>query len=239
MDANQFFYSLFLVDDSNRPTCFIGSAFPIVPTGGLLTCRHVVSVNIPKEHAIAVFDPSTAEYRRIPHPPVLPSDPGVDIAYLPEAAGVAKTEFFPILLPSALKIGESVYTYGFFSSGGDVERGYFAGKVVSFFRYKQTPNQASLMLPYPILEGMSGSPVLTYHNGPKLVGIATGNRTSRIVAAETIEYKDEKREFKETINRIVEFGIAYHCDAVVRFLEQIEVSDFVVSDSRVSIPGLE
>lgn len=38
----------------------------------------------------------------------------------------------------------------------EIEQGYFAGRIVNF---SKTP---SLTLPYPIIEGMSGSPVLTY-----------------------------------------------------------------------------
>ena len=28
-----------------------------------------------------------------------------------------------------------------------------------------------MTLSYPIIEGLSGSPVLTYHNGPKALGV--------------------------------------------------------------------
>lgn len=242
MEIGQFFYKLFVVDHSNHPTSFMGSAFPITPGGGLLTCRHVLDVAIPEGHAMAIFDPVTSQFKRIAHPPVLPSDSAIDMAYLPDAFGRPKAEFFPILTPPVLKIGENVYSFGFFSIGGgveDVEQGYFAGRIVSFFRHEQGVSQASLTLPFPILEGMSGSPVLTYHNGPKLVGVAIGNRASRILASEVMQYKDETMEFKETVNRIVEFGVAYHCAAVIQFLAQAGVAGYVVSDSRVEVPGLE
>ena len=41
-----------------------------------------------------------------------------------------------------------------------------------------------MSLSYAVIEGLSGSPVLTYHNGPKLVGMCWGNLQSRIVASE-------------------------------------------------------
>ena len=86
---------------------------------------------------------------------------------------------------------------------------------------------------------MSGSPVLTYHNGPKLVGVAIGNRSSRILASEVIQYKDDKVDFRETVNRIVEFGVAYHCAALIHFLTEAHAAGHVVSDSRIEMAGLE
>ena len=85
---------------------------------------------------------------------------------------------------------------------------------------------------------MSGSPVLTYHSGPKVVGICIGNRSSRILASEIIEYKDNRSEFKETVNRIVEFGVAHHCAAIAVFLSQVGAQDFIVSSGQVEVPGL-
>jgi hypothetical protein len=242
MEIDNFFYKLFRVDKSSQPTAFIGSAFPVAPGGGLLTCRHVVDVRIPEGYAIAVFDRSVSAFAVIAHPPVLPPDPNIDMAFLPDAFGRSKTEFFPILSPQELKIGEDVYSFGFFSIGGgmaDIEQGYFGGKIINFFRHEHAVDQASFMLPFPVLEGMSGSPVLTYHNGPKLVGLAIGNRSSRILASEILEYKDDKTEFKETVNRIVEFGVAYHPAAIIQFLTLAGVAGFVVSQERVAVPGLE
>ena len=242
MDISRFFYRLFLVDSENLPTTFIGSAFPVTPDGGLLTCRHVVDLSIPSGHAIAVYDPVISRFSRISRCPVLSVNPEVDIAYLPNAFEHPKTEFFPILSPSQLKIGEDVYTFGYFSIGGgpeNVEQGYFSGRIVNFFRHEYEVDQASLMLPFPVLEGMSGSPVLTYHNGPKLAGIAIGNRSSRILAHEIFEFKDGQTEFKETINRIIEFGVAYHPAAIIQFLSRTGVKGFIVSDQKVEVQGLE
>lgn len=242
MQIDAFFYKLFLTDESGKPSAFLGSAFPVAPDGGLLTCRHVVNVDIPEGSGIAVLDHATGQFTRITEQPILPVDTGIDMAFLPRALGRSKPEFFPVLLPELLKIGESVYSFGFFSIGGtvgDVEQGYFSGSIINFFRHEQGPTQASFMLPYPVLEGMSGSPVLTYHNGPKLVGLAIGNRSSRILASEIFEYRDDKTEFKETVNRIVEFGVAYHPAAVVQFLARAGVQGFVVSGDRLNLPGLE
>lgn len=242
MEISRFFYKLFLIDEAGRPTSFLGSTFPVTPNGGLLTCRHVSNVTVPRGHAIAVFDSEHSKLTPIVSAPVYPTNPKIDLAFLPNALGRNKPEFFPLLSPPALKIGEDIYSFGFFTIGGSVnsvEQGYFAGKIVNFFRHERSIEEASLTLPFAVLEGMSGSPVLTYHNGPKVVGIAIGNRSSRILASEVIEYKDERTEFRETVNRIVEFGVAYHCGAIVQFLAQAGASGYLVADGQVSVPNLE
>jgi len=242
MEISRFFYKLFLIDGAERPTNFLGSAFPVTPNGGLLTCRHVVNVSVPQGHAIAVFDSERSKLTPIFSAQVYPTNPKIDLAFLPNALGRNKLEFFPLLSPPVLKIGEDIYSFGFFAIGGgvnSVEQGYFAGKIVNFFNHERSIEAASLTLPFAVLEGMSGSPVLTYHNGPKVVGIAIGNRSSRILASEIIEYKDERTEFRESVNRIVEFGVAYHCGAIVQFLNQAGASGYLVSDGRVSVPNLE
>ncbi len=242
MEIVRFFYKLFLVDDTHQPKSFLGSAFPVVPNGGLLTCRHVVDIKIPSGHAIAVLDSELSRLTPMTAAPIYPTNPKIDLAFLPNALSRQKPEFLPLLSPQALKIGEDVYSFGFFAIGGGVsavEQGYFAGKIVNFFRHEQSVDEASLTLPFPVLEGMSGSPVLTYHNGPKVVGLAIGNRSSRILASEIIEYKDEKTEFRETVNRIVEYGVAYHCSAIVQFLARAGAQGYLVSEERVSVPSLE
>ena len=86
---------------------------------------------------------------------------------------------------------------------------------------------------------MSGSPVLTYHNGPKVVGVGCENRQHRISISEVLEYKDSQREYKESINRIVEYGLAYHPISIMAFLSSININDFLVSEKGEQIPGLE
>jgi hypothetical protein len=86
---------------------------------------------------------------------------------------------------------------------------------------------------------MSGSPVLTYHNGPKIVGVGFGNRQHRVVASEVLEYKDTQCEYKESINRIVEYGQAYHSFSIIHFLISVSVDGFLISDKNEQIPGLE
>jgi hypothetical protein len=78
-----------------------------------------------------------------------------------------------------------------------------------------------------------------YHNGPKVVGIGIGNRQTRILASEILEFRDGNTEFRKTINRIVEYGVGHHPSAIVKFLMQAGIQGFVASTARVTIPNLE
>jgi len=239
MEIARFFYQLFKVDSSGNKLAFIGSAFTIAPNGGLLTCRHVVDIQLKDSERIAVFDSEAGRLVTVSDI-IFPFDSKIDLAFITNAFQRSKPEFFPILTPSILLIGEDVYSFGFFAIGGgsaEIEQGYFSGEIINFF--KSEANTNSFMLPFPIIEGMSGSPILTYHNGPKVVGLAYGNRSSRILASEVLEYKDTHKEIKETVHRIIEFGVAYHCASIIRFLTEIGITGQVVSDSNVEIPNLE
>ena len=241
MNAALLFYKLYILDASGLPVQFLGTAFPVAPNGGFLTCRHVVDVKLAPGQSIAIFDNEAAKFTRLSTTPIFPKDSNVDIAFVPNALGRHKSEYFPLLSPQTLKIGEDVYSFGFFAIGGDsraVEQGYFAGRIINFFNHEKSVAQASFTLPYAVLEGMSGCPVLTYHNGPKVVGIAIGNRSSRILASEIIEYEDDRRHFKESVNRIVEFGVGHHCAAIANFLREAAVQGVVVSSENVQIAGL-
>src|SRR5712691_643195 len=86
-----------------------------------------------------------------------------------------------------------------------LNRGTSQGELSTSSNYEESDEQARMTLPFPVLEGMSGSPILTYHNGPKVVGIGIGNRQTRILASEVIEFREDNAEFRESINRIVEY----------------------------------
>lgn len=240
MDINRLFYRLYSLDSTGQPLAFLGTCFPIGPGGNMLTCRHVVQATLSQDACLGIFDNELGVYRKLSQNPIIYQNPHADLAFLPNALGRPKDDYFPVLTPQVLRVGEDVYSYGYFSIGGSsaqVESGYFGGKIVNFHQLEH--QQAVMMtLPYAVIEGLSGSPVLTYHNGPKVVGVATGNRSSRVLAAETSSYKDDKFEFRETINRIVEFGTAMHCVSIACFLTGVPGSGMVISDQTVPIPGL-
>jgi hypothetical protein len=143
-------------------------------------------------------------------------DATLDLAFLPEVLA-RESKHFPLLSAGDLYVGHDVYTYGFYSPSGRIENiadDYFKGNVVSF----RTERHVTATLSYPVIEGLSGSPVLMYHNGTKLVGVCFGSESQRVLASETVELKDGEREYRETVNRIVEFGLAYRSEVIEGFM---------------------
>jgi hypothetical protein len=230
-----FFYRLYRTS-GGKPVAYLGTAFPVKPNGGLLTCRHVVDITLENGEAVCVLDNEretlvsveTVQY---------PIEPSLDLAFLPEGLRRAKPEYFPVLDPTQIFVGEDVYSFGSFVVSGETQEGYFKGNIVNFGR--STPGgHAVLTLSYPVVEGLSGSPVLTYHNGPKVVGLAYGSRSSRVTAAEVLDYDDGNVRVRETVNRIVEFGVAYHAATLVAAADDLGF-DLHVSSEALDIPGLE
>jgi hypothetical protein len=224
MEANGLFYKIYAHGhESHR---FLGSGFSI-SSDCVLTCRHVVAGLRPAEEII-LTDFLHSFHIRVKAPPILPQDETIDIALLHCDFQPPRNRYFPLLPLADLQVGADVYSYGFFLSGeARIEPGYFGGKVVNFSKHR---DHNCITLPYPILEGMSGSPVLTYHDGPKVVGIGIGNRSSRILASEIFEFKDAATHYKETVNRIVEYGMAHHTATIDSFLRSAGISGYVVTD---------
>jgi Trypsin-like peptidase domain len=238
MQIDTFFFRLFKTDSNDQPLAYLGTAFPVEPDGGLLTCRHVVDVEFEEGQSLSVLDGERGTFARI-NDLRFPNDPAFDIAFLPNALGRPKSEFLPLLEPSSVRIGEDIYTFGYFVRAGQPikpEAGYFKGNIINFADVSSS--RPTLTLSYPVIEGLSGSPVLTYHNGPKVVGLAFGSTSSRVLASEVLEYEDGDLKLKESINRIVEFGLAHHAAGLVSAADELGAGVRVSTD-HLEIPGLE
>ena len=235
MLIKSFFHSIYLTGPDLEPRRFLGTAFPITPNGGLITCRHVIDVDKEEDEQLAVWD---EELKRM-----VPIDETSirytrvwDISFIPDALGRPKKEFFPILCPDRILMGLDVYSVGYYKTRTNIDVGYFKGHIVNFPRSDSTLDLTVVSLAYPVIEGLSGCPVLTYHHGPKVAGLCYGNIQSRVLASEVLDYQDDQLQLKETINRIVELGQAYHACVLIKFLEEVGVQDHVVSSDNV--PGI-
>lgn len=233
------FYRIYKAKNG-KPIYFLGTAFPITKSGGFMTCRHVVDVKLSDGELIAIFDQEAQKL--VPVKEIhFPDDTNLDIAYIPNALAENKGTYLPIIEPETLRVGEHVSTFGFFNETEDhikTQEAYFAGNIVNF---SKAPNSehAAITLPFAIIEGMSGAPIIDYHYGNKLAGMVIGSKSARIVASESIEYEDDKLQYKETINRIVEFGVGYHATTIIQALKDLGIEDMLITNTDVDIPGLK
>ena len=235
-----FFFKVCKIDKDGNLAAYLGMAFPIAPGGCLLTARHVVDVELAQDERLALVD-HYGQHRYPVETPLFSEDPSFDLACIRSSALRDRNEHLPILPLQHIMMGLDVHTFGHFLPAGDrirTRHGYFKGHVVNVT--EAMPNgHAALTLSYPFLEGLSGSAVLAYHNGTKIVGLATGNAISQIVAREHTEYTNAGRDIheKETIKRVVELGQAHHVSAIVNFAREHSLPITVTSE-RTEIEGL-
>ena len=86
---------------------------------------------------------------------------------------------------------------------------------------------------------LSGSPVMLYHNGTKATGICYGSEQQRVLASEIVDSHDGDVHYRETVNRVVELGLALRSEAITSFAAEIPDCEPVVTADRVPDPELE
>ena len=240
MEIAPFFFRVYKIDKSSNPIAYLGMAIPIAPGGYLLTARHVIDVNSSEDERIAIVDHDGRHLYPV-ETTLFSEDPTLDLACIRSSALQDRNAYLPILPLQHVIMGLDVHTFGHFLPAGDKIRtrhGYFKGHVVN--GSEAMPNgHAALTLSYPILEGLSGSAILTYHNGPKIVGLAIGNAISHIVAHEHTEYANPEKGIreKELIKRVVELGQAHHVSAIVNFAREHSLP-IKMTANRTEIDGL-
>jgi Trypsin-like peptidase domain len=239
IDTLSYYFPVVAVRDDDQVVGFRGTAFAVAPGGCLVTCRHVVETDDGSRPAI--FDRAHNRVLNVSEI-ATPPESTIDLAYLPNALGdPPPSEFMPLMTPSGVIPGTSVTGAGFYATGNPfpIELGSFSGNIVASRPRGPTQAYPTLALQFPVIEGMSGAPITTYHHGTKVYGVCYGSESRRVVAAEAIEVEEGETRYKETVHRIVEVGLAFHANVVAAFLADVGAEDFVVSDGRVEGTGLE
>ena len=228
VDPKKFLYPIVSLGADGQAEYLRGNAFPVTTDGSLLMCRHVTSAA--EGTTLAVLDLETGQSAAITNV-VYPRDPSLDVAFLPGVLG-RETHRLPLLPPENVLVDQDVYTPGFYSPSSRIETvadGYFKGNIV---RVQTVRGYSTATLSYPIIEGLSGSPVLQYYNGVKLIGMCFGSESQRVLAAEVVEVDDGEMKYRETVNRIVEFGLAYRSETLETFLASTNSPPPVVTAER-------
>jgi hypothetical protein len=219
-----------------------GSAFAVTPTGGLITCRHVVDVPLKTGDVLGVTDQTRGVWQGIDQASIAYPDDRLDLAFIPHALRRA-SGYIPLLPDSNTLTGTDVHTWGFYErstdDGVELTSGFFRGAIINREAAGPTMPHGDISLPFPIVEGLSGAPIIDYHNGTKAVGIAYGSTSQRVQAFEDIHVTEDGREIIERTMRVVEFGRAFPASTIIAFLQAAGATDYLVTEGSVEgVPGL-
>lgn len=195
MNPQLFIYRIsHLSKDSHLTYC--GVAFPITDKGDFLTCYHVLNQKMETGDTMVIYDNERQMFQTIEDNVI--HEATRDVSILVNPLRRPKSEYLPLLDPKEILTGEDVYTYGYYKNmwnKGNIDNGYFKGNVVNILPNSLAGGEMCLTTSFPIIEGLSGSPLMTYHNGVKLVGLNLGNNQHRVQQSVVSEYKDEKKTF--------------------------------------------
>jgi hypothetical protein len=218
---------------------FLGNAFPVTPSGGLLTCRHVAPQVDANGDAVelAVLDVGAGRWNAV-ETVLYPDDESLDLAFIPGAIRRTGVEQLTLLKPSEASLGEEVKAFGYILDegfGGEQPLDVLAqvGHIVSV-----RPRGSRVMksgypswgLSFPVVEGLSGSPLVTDHGRLLLIGLCYGSEQQRIAAHEATVVEGSGTTLREEIHRIIEFGLAFQVTVLEAFLQSVAAGEYMVSD---------
>ena len=244
MDRRKLFFPVFQLGTDGRPVAYRGNAFPVTADNGLLTCRHVVEVRDADNTLLPIGVMNTETGRIKPVETVtVPDSPDLDLAFIPDGVERESRGYFPMLPDAQLALGTDVYSLGHYARGGSLDAltiGYFSGKVVTARTGDADKGDwGGLALPYAVIEGVSGSAILTFHSGSKLVGICHGSESQRVLAYEVVDMQDGDVRYREEVHRIVEFGQGYPASTIEWFLRSESIDGFMVTAESPEIADID
>jgi Trypsin-like peptidase domain len=244
VDRRPLFFPVFQLSMEGRPVAHVGNAFPVTADNGLLTCRHVIELRGADDSLlpVGVMNTETGHIKPV-EAATVPDAADLDLAFIADGVERESRGYFPLLPDAQLALGTDVFSLGYYTEGAAVESltaGYFSGKIVTGKTGDpERGDWGSLALAYAVIEGVSGSAIVTYHHGNKLVGICHGSLSQRVMAYEVIDMHDGDVRYREQVHRIVEFGQGYPAGTIEWFLRSQSIERFTVTADRVDIPDIE
>jgi hypothetical protein len=148
-------------------------------------------------------------------------------------------EPWPFFGKSFVNIGSDIEVYGYLyeplgSNELQFRERYLKGHILGISRESNYPD--SFELNFPILFGMSGSPLLrhlplegTNKIQTGVVGCVYGSRESEVVHHKVVSTED----YEERVSKIVELGLAYMQEAIFSIFENTDI-EIKIYDNRGS-----
>lgn len=204
----------------------LGSAFYIGEDGLFATCAHVLRSKRESE-VLCAMDLRTREFETIGDVRLhTHADFGVG------RVSFENTKWFRPQRTIPIRMGDDAMSFGFVSSGRsaqglDITWRLLKGHIVRVDRAPPPMMRAvsTCELSYPAVSGFSGTAVLT-PSKPQLLGLLYQSREITIQAFGYEERLENGNVERESVHRVVEFGLAHVLADIEVFLEELGVEAF-------------
>ena len=209
---------------------FLGTGFFIDKKGHLVTCRHVVE-DIGENENLFAYQFSTDQYFKLD---ILRSSPKYDISLCKSDSPMLK-QFWVFFDESFIDMGSNVEVYGYAyepvgSNDIPFRQRYLKGYITGFSREDSYPD--SYELSFPVLAGMSGSPLVCHipfegEDRPRtgIIGCVYGSRESEIVR-HTVVKEDN---YEERVSKVYELGMAYKIQSLFSLFSGFDLDIYVTT----------
>lgn len=200
---------------------FAGSCFFIDEKGTAITCAHIIE-KLAENEELFTFDVKTRKNQKVSIVHVHQDD-DFAVIYIPTTGNRHLT-----IRHDRVILGMHVMSYGFLNGGSmedtikvdyRVMKGHVSRLDTNPLGHRSTQ---VVETSFPSLAGFSGAPIFC-ENSLDLVGMLFGNIESSVEVFSFKDVNDDGKEiFKESVNRIVELGLAHTSDAIVGYLENFK-----------------
>lgn len=216
-------------DESKRR--FMGSGFYVDGNGHLVTCRHVVDqLNV--DEILCAYQLGKRKELELR---IITKSNKYDLALCKNSSDISDIKKpWPIIDKPFIEVGNNVEVYGYVHeplgpNEPPFRQRYMKGYITGTPRDTNYPD--SFELNFPILFGMSGSPLVchipiegTSKNQTCIVGCAYGSYESRVVQESVTLLENEVNREVEKVVKIVELGLAYMPGAILSIFEGSDIS---------------
>jgi len=213
---------------------FVGTGFYVDKSGHFVTCRHVAD-NLDENHRLFAYQIGKRKDLELT---ILERSNKYDLA-LCKSSPPGLGETFPMVTEQYIQLTSDVELVGYchepqlLPERAPFRQRFMRGHITGIPLEPEYPD--SFELNFPILFGMSGSPLLTrigLSERAFIGGCAYDNKKAEIVRHIVTIEENEKGRIEERVSRIVELGLAYKPTAIFSLLQGFGIEMEVLGNAE-------
>ncbi|MFX0201592.1 MAG: serine protease [Candidatus Hodarchaeota archaeon] len=213
--------------------CFVGTGFYVDKSGHFVTCRHVAD-NLDENHRLFAYQIGKRQDLELT---ILKRSNKYDLA-LCKSSPPRLGETFPMVTEQYIQFTSDIELVGYchepqlLPKRAPFRQRFMKGNITGIPLEPGYPD--SFELSFPILFGMSGSPLICrigLSQRAFIAGCAYGNKEAEIVRHIVTIEENEKGRVEERVSRIVELGLAYKPSAIFLLLQGSDIKMEVLGNA--------